>query len=179
MLSTPTSPGHLFSYDTRISLSLSSSFSALTLYFIFWSKTLTTAINSTTQIISWSYADGFNLITSNKRLLIQINNLAMSMNVKLEPSKCCSFFIVCGTPKANLFKFTVCDSPLTALFGKPHKYLSSVISHSDSTTATFNFISKKTIITACLYWLIPCLPNSNLKSIPLMPTLSSFSFHCP
>ncbi len=99
-----------------------------------------------TSIISLPYADDFNLITTNKRthqrLLTKICNLATSMNLKLKPSKCCSLSIVSGSPKP--IPFTLSDSvTISTLFDKPHKYLGSVIGHSASSSAGFDFIHNK------------------------------------
>ena len=60
------------------------------------------------------------------------------MNLKLQPSKCCSLFIISGSPKPICFTL----SELTIfLYDKPHTYLGSVVTHSAS--PGFSFLHDK------------------------------------
>ena len=102
-------------------------------------------MNLMTSIISLSYADDFNLITTNKhtrqRLITRLNALTASMNLKLKPSKCSSLSIVSSPAKP--IPLTISDTPISTLFDKPHKYLGSTIGHSASSSAGFDFLHNK------------------------------------
>ena len=122
------------------------------------------------SIISLPYADNFNLITTNKqthqRLLNKLTILTNSMNLKLKPSKCSSTSIVPGSPK-NI-PFTLSHPTISTLFDKQHKYPGSVIGHSASSSAGFDFLHNR------LSSLLPNIdaslvrPEFKLKTMPPM-----------
>ena len=117
-----------------------------------WALTGFSCKMSPKKIITTPFCDDFNLITKNKiqhqKIQNDIQDKATSMGFVFKPKKCRAYSVCSGKPTSVdffLFDYTDPVSPvktkLKTLVDEPHKFLGQIVTHKNSSTDHFNFMS--------------------------------------
>ena len=111
------------------------------------------------SVITLSYADDFNLITSNKRthqrVINELHSITSSMNLTLKPEKCKKLSICSGSPK--IVPFSLGGKELDSIKDSPMKFVGACVSFQSTSMEGFTFIHNK------LEYMLKNIESTNIR----------------